>query len=348
MADQAMESFNIEEPQPQFGIVRRTPAEINVQQGYEGVPILKRPVWGWEIAWYFFVEGVSAGIYTLGTIADLAGAKRRPETITLERLVSLGAMMPAPVLLIADLGRPERFHHMLRVFKPRSPMNVGTWALSGYALFTTARAISGAKRHLPKTPWFQRFLAAIPERLMSIVGLPFSLTMLSYPGVLLSSTSIPVWAHSNFVGPLIACSSMSTAASAMTLVAHGTKDKPALKTLHRLENVVASAETAMLVAYVATAKKAAKPLVRGRQSKLFWVGAVALGILAPAILRTRRSKKASIAGSLLTLAGGLALKWAITHAGAESAEDRELSIHNARTSSATSNSGHHPTPQSSA
>lgn len=332
MADRAVKPVDLEEPQPQFGFVRRAAPEVNVQQGYEGVPILKRPVWGWEIAWYFFVEGLSAGIYTLGTVADLVGTRRCRETITIGRLLALFAMMPAPALLIADLGRPERFHHMLRIFKPRSPMNVGTWTLTGYALFTTTRAILGAKEHLPDIPGLHRVLDAIPEQLMSIGGLPFSLTMLSYPGVLLSSTSIPVWAHSNFVGPLIACSSISTAVGAMTLVAHATNDDVALETLDRFEYVVAGAETAALTAYLATAKKAARPLVRGKQSKLFWLGAVALGIVAPAILRTRRSKMASIASSLLMLAGGWALKWAITHAGSESAEDRELAINNAKNS----------------
>ena len=42
------------------------------------------------------------------------------------------AVLPAPALLIADLGRPARFLNMLRIFKPRSPMNMGAWCLVAF------------------------------------------------------------------------------------------------------------------------------------------------------------------------------------------------------------------------
>src|ERR1051326_7360025 len=34
-----------------------------VGYGYETVPMLKQPKWGWEIALYFFCEGISSGAY---------------------------------------------------------------------------------------------------------------------------------------------------------------------------------------------------------------------------------------------------------------------------------------------
>jgi formate-dependent nitrite reductase membrane component NrfD len=322
-------------PQPErvsesnLALVRGATAQRNATIGYENIPILKPPLWGWEIAWYFFVEGVSAGIYTLGTIADLVGVRRYQKTVTYSRLLALFAMMPAPALLIMDLGRPERFHHMLRVFKPRSPMNLGTWALSGYALFTTLRAAKGLGRLLSRIPFVGAMLKAIPERAASVAGLPFAMTMLSYPGVLLESTSIPMWSHTPFLGPLIAASSVSSGAAAMSLVGECTGDETAIRLVSKMENAGAVAEGVCLGAYFATAKRASKPLVRGKQSKLFWIGGVALGIIVPAILRRGKSKKARIAGSVLTLAGSFALKWAITHAGVESSRNRELANHNA-------------------
>lgn len=300
----------------------------NATVGYEDVPILKPPVWGWEIACYFFVEGVSAGIYTLGTIADLVGVRRHQETVKYGRLLALFAMMPAPALLILDLGRPERFHHMLRVFKPRSPMNLGSWALTGYALFTTLRAAKGLGRKLPRIPLITPILKAIPERAASVAGLPFAITMLGYPGVLLESTSIPMWSHTPALGPLIAASSVSSGAAAMSLVGEFTGDETAIRLVSKMENAGAVAEGVCLGAYFATAKSASEPLVRGKQSKLFWIGGVALGMIVPAILRRRKSRTARIASSVLTLAGSFALKWAITHAGAESSRDRELANRN--------------------
>ena len=314
---------------PAMELVREVKPQRNAMIGYEDVPILKPPVWGWEIACYFFVEGVSAGIYTLGTIADLVGVRRYRETVTYGRLLALFAMMPAPALLIMDLGRPERFHHMLRVFKPRSPMNVGSWALTGYALFTTLRAAKGLGRALPRIPLLTAVLNAIPEKAASVAGLPFAITMLSYPGVLLESTSIPVWSHTPVLGPLIAASSVGSGAAAMSLVGEFTRDETAIKLVSKMENASVVAEGVCLGAYFATAKSASKPLVRGKQSKLFWIGGVALGMIVPAILRRRKSKTARIASSVLTLAGSFALKWAVTHAGGESSRDRELANQNA-------------------
>lgn len=314
---------------PAVELTREVRPQLNAAQGYEGVPILKPPVWGWEIACYFFVEGVSAGIYTLGTVADLVGARSYRKTVTYGRLLALFAMMPAPVLLILDLGRPERFHHMLRVFKPRSPMNVGTWALTAYAFFTTLRAAKGLGKKLPRLPLLTAMLNAIPERTASVAGLPFAMTMLSYPGVLLESTSIPLWSHTPFLGPMIAASSVSSGAAAMSLVGECTGDENAVRLVTKMENASAVAEGVCLGAYFATAKSASKPLVRGKQSKLFWIGGVALGMIVPAILRQRKSRSARIASSVLTLAGSFALKWAITHAGKESSRDRELANHNA-------------------
>lgn len=314
---------------PPLELVRNIQAQRDARQGYEDVPILKPPVWGWEIACYFFVEGVSAGIYTLGTVADLVGVRRYRNTVTYSRLLALTSMMPAPALLIMDLGRPERFHHMLRVFKPRSPMNLGTWALTGYAFFTTLRAVLSVANRLPRVPLLSAVLKMIPERLFSAAGLPFAITMLSYPGVLLESTSIPVWTQTPFLAPLIAASSMSSGAAAMSLVGEWTRDEPAVSRVMKMENASFVAEGACLGAYLATANTSSKPLVSGGQSKLFWVGAVALGMVVPAILRQRKSRIARIASALLTLAGSFALKWAITHAGPESSRNRELANQNA-------------------
>ncbi|MCV5792012.1 polysulfide reductase NrfD, partial [Escherichia coli] len=61
--------------------------------------------------------------------ASLVGGDRARPTVRTARYVSFLAFLPCPPLLILDLGRPERFLHMLRVVKLRSPMSVGTWCL---------------------------------------------------------------------------------------------------------------------------------------------------------------------------------------------------------------------------
>lgn len=304
--------------------------------GYYGLPILKRPFWKWEIALYFFFEGVSAGSYVLCTIAGLRDKERFSKTVQTGRYLSFVTMLACPPLLIVDLGRPERFHHMLRVFKKSSPMNHGAWALSGYGIFASILALLAWPAS--KLPFgFARAVLRLaqrimPERLLGVLGLPFALTMVSYPGVLLSTTANPIWAHTHFLGSLFACSSMSNGAAALSLLNYGSDDHGLHKALGRFEDVATLAEAAALGLYLGTAKKATRPLFKGKQSKLFLLGAIGMGILVPFVLRRSRSKVVRDGlAPLLTLAGGAALKWSITYAGQESALDPELANWNGTT-----------------
>jgi hypothetical protein len=98
-------------------------------ESYYGRAILKAPAWEDDIAYYFFLGGLSAGASLLAAGADLTG---RPALRRGTRVGALGALVAGSFFLIRDLGRPERFLNMLRVFKPTSPMSVGTWILAAY------------------------------------------------------------------------------------------------------------------------------------------------------------------------------------------------------------------------
>ncbi len=319
---------------PAYDIARTARPERVNEPGYYGLPILKRPFWKWEIALYFFFEGVSAGANVLCSIAQLTARGRYGNAIRAGRSLSFATLLPCPALLIADLGRPERFHHMLRIWKKTSPMNHGAWALTGYGMVSALQlALAWPASRVPFGGRFLRFLQRmVPERLASALGLPFALTMVSYPGVLLSTTSNPLWAHTYFLGALFACSSMSSGAAALTLLNARSKDHDLDRRLREFEKVSTAAEVAALGLYVGTAGKATRPLFTGRQSRLFVIGAVGLGIVVPAILRRSGSAVLrNVVAPLLTLAGGAALKWAITYAGQESAMDTELANRNAPT-----------------
>ena len=316
---------------PVYDIQKTATPERVKESGYYGLPILKRPFWKWEIALYFFFEGISGGAYVLCTMAGLIDKKKHRGAINAGRYLSFLTMLPCPPLLIVDLGRPERFHHMLRIWKKTSPMNHGAWALSGYGMiasFLTMLALPASK--LPVGAPILRFLQRyMPERLISVLGMPFALTMVSYPGVLLSTTANPVWSHSHFLGSLFACSSMNSGSAALTLCNYFSDDHSLHKTLSRFEDVATVAEAAALGLYLGTAKKATSPLIKGKQRKIFLFGAIGLGILAPAILRRSKSKAIhSGLAPLLTIAGSLCLKWSITYAGQESALDFELASKN--------------------
>jgi formate-dependent nitrite reductase membrane component NrfD len=321
---------------PSYDILKAATPQGAREPGYYGLPILKRPFWKWEIALYFFFEGISAGSYVLCTIAALRDRDRFGPIIRKGRVLSFFTMLACPPLLVADLGRPERFHHMLRIFKRTSPMNHGAWALTGYGMLASLLTLLTVNAsRLPLGRAMLRLLQRwMPERLLGVLGMPFALTMISYPGVLLSSTANPLWSHTHFLGSLFACSSMSNGAAALSLCNYNRGDESVHHALARFEDVSTVAEAAALGLYLGTARKAARPLLRGKQSRLFLFGAVAIGLVAPALLRRSKSHllRSGLA-PLLTLAGGLALKWSITYAGQESALDAELASQNAPTKS---------------
>ena len=101
--------------------------EEQAEPSYYDYPVLVRPFWRLVIIWYFFFGGLAAGCYVIASIAALFGSREDRVVTRTGYYLSLLALLPCPPLLIKDLGRPERFLHMLRIFKVKSPMSMGTW-----------------------------------------------------------------------------------------------------------------------------------------------------------------------------------------------------------------------------
>src|SRR3954453_961812 len=97
--------------------------------GYYGQPVVKPPVWTWEIPVYFFVGGLAGMSAVIG--AGAAAVHHVEITRTAMGFAAIGASL-SPILLILDLGRPRLFINMLRVFKPQSAMSMGAWILAGF------------------------------------------------------------------------------------------------------------------------------------------------------------------------------------------------------------------------
>jgi len=178
---------------------------------YYGLPAIKKPEWKWPVPAYFFLGGLSSGAYIVAALVDLTG---RPEDQALRRAgryLQFAALLPCPVLLIADLGRPERFHHMLRVFRPRSMMNQGSWGLTLYSLFSGAAVAAQLAEDLAPGSRLLRFLR-LPLRAVTAMGILPAAYVGSYTGVLLSATNVPLWAGNRYwMGPLFFTSALSGA-----------------------------------------------------------------------------------------------------------------------------------------
>src|SRR5580698_7087689 len=110
------------------------------ESGYASLPITKVPGWHGIIAWDALLNGMATGLFLSAAVSELAAPAAFTPVSKVAYPVALVLLLVDLVLLVLDLGDPSRFHHMLRVFKPGSPMSVGTWCLTIFSLPLTAAA----------------------------------------------------------------------------------------------------------------------------------------------------------------------------------------------------------------
>lgn len=299
-------------------------------QGYYGIPPVKEHTWTWEIPVYFWLGGIGSGAHVVTTIARLVGNDDKA-FIRAGRYITLITMLLSPILLIMDLGRPERFYNMLRIVKWRSPMSMGTWGLSAFASLTGLVAASQvAEDGLLGRNILARFLAVLPDRLIGVLAMPFGLFVGAYTGVLIALTSVPIWARNAvLMGPLFIASAMSTGLSAISLVLHvlNAGEEKTLERLRRAEKGSLLLEGGLLAASLYKMGPWGKPLRTGRLGAWFFGGTVIGGLLAPfTLLQGRESRGRSLLASLLVLAGGYLLRRTIIDAGSLSARDPQATF----------------------
>jgi hypothetical protein len=278
--------------------------------GYYGVPLLKKPVWTWEVPLYFFVggaAGASAVIAAVGRWAD--------GDTTLVRdarwIAAVGSHLSA-ALLTADLGRPERFIYMLRVFKPQSAISMGSWTLAAFTASATGTAaaaflagrMNGGGSSL-------RAVAGTTGTVSAAAGT----VMCTYTGVLIGATVIPVWNENVSLLPLhFGASGVASAVGMLELTGH---DSPVLNDLGA---AAAAVETVVGAWIEARETPGLQPLRTGASGWLTRAGGVLSGPV-PLLCRMlgRRSPGWRRAATVSALAGSLLTRWGWVMAGRASA-----------------------------
>src|SRR5437660_8201514 len=309
------------------------------ERSYYDFPVLKAPTWHWEITWYFFFGGLAAGCYVIASIASLFGSREDRAVARAGYYLSLLSLLPCPPLLIKDLGRPERFLHMLRIFKVKSPMSMGTWGLVSFSFFSGVTAVIQAARDgMLGSWWGARLLAALPQRLLALPGTVLAVFLGGYTGVLLTATSVPLWSRSKVLGAVFISSAISTSSALISLVLRLTGSPASvLRKLERLEWIALLVEMAGLFTFLRGAGRAARPLVGTapkEHGRMFWSFVFGGGLVLPWLLQTglllgRHNKRNSGAGlvlSLLVLVGGYFLRRTIIEAGQTSSQDARSTL----------------------
>lgn len=163
------------------------------QTGYAGMTVTKVPAWHGMIAVDALLNGMATGLFLVAALSEFAApavflrvAKVAYPVALLLLLVDLG-------LLVLDLGDPLRFHHMLRTFKPGSPMSLGTWCLTIFSLPLTAAAGLSLLALVGYDFEWARVAAVL-------LGLLPGFGSAAYKGVLLSTNAQPGWKDARWMG----------------------------------------------------------------------------------------------------------------------------------------------------
>jgi formate-dependent nitrite reductase membrane component NrfD len=283
-------------------------------RSYYGRAVLKTPVWEWKVPAYLFTGGLSAGSAMLAAGADLTG---RPALRRVSRVGALASLAASAYFLVADLGRPERFHHMLRVAKPSSPMSVGTWILTAYG---PGAGLSGLAELMPmalRRTWAGKLLAwsARPAGLSAAAVAP---GVASYTAVLLSQTAVPAWHEAHAYLPFVFTGSAAASGGGLgMLLAPAEEAGPA----RRLAVAGAGLEVAASRLLERRLGLAAEAYTTGKAHRLRrWAEYLTVGGALGAVAARRNRPVAALSG-LALLAGSALQRFGVFEAGVESARD---------------------------
>jgi len=280
------------------------------EDSYYGLPLLKESVWQWPIPTYFYVGGLAGASAALAAAASLLGAGKLRRIARRGRFIAAGGAVASAALLIQDLGIRRRFLYMLRVFRPTSPMNLGTWLLTGFGAAATGALLPGRVG--------RGFACA-----SGILGLPLT----SYTGVLLTNTAVPLWSEARTtLPPVFVASAAASAASAFELMRLSPRERRVVRRMAIAGKVAELLNDVAMEREVSRVKRVAQPLHQGSSGAL-WRSATACKAASLALsLLPRKPRWAWVAGGVLGTLGALATRFAIFQGGKASARDPHATV----------------------
>ncbi len=276
------------------------------------------PNWGWLIALYFFVGGISGGAAFLAAMLDIFGGPAEQPMARIGYLVAIVALAICAPLLIIDLTLPGRFWHMLwqsnsggLMVKWWSPMSLGVWIITLFGLFLFLSTLGA----LAKAGWLPRALAVLGEGplgnvISALTGIG-GLFLAGYTGSILTGSNRPLWGDTTLLGVLFLLSGISAGGAAMLLVGRRWGSRMAIGWIGQMDAWSSLLELVVLAVMLVGLGAVATQVLGNAWGVALLVGTVLLGILLPIWMhwRPRLLGAATIPiAAILVLAGSLVLR----------------------------------------
>jgi hypothetical protein len=188
------------------------PPERAARLGYETNPTTKPPDWHGLVAWDMLLNNLTTGLFLVAALGEWAVPQAFSPIAKIAYPIALVLLLADLVCLVLDLGDPLRFHHMLRVFKPSSPMSLGVWSLTIYSLPLTAVVVIDLLPGEWAPPaWVRTLVVAL--------GLLPALASAVYKGVLFSVSAQPGWKDARWLGAYLTSSALLLGCAEMLALA---------------------------------------------------------------------------------------------------------------------------------
>lgn len=280
-------------------------------ESYYGKPILKEPTWKTpDVPLYLFLGGLAGASSLLAEGAALTG---KPDLERVARIAAATGAAAGTVALIHDLGRPERFLHMLRVLKPTSPLSVGSFILAPFSALSGAAAASNVTGLLPRL-----------GRLAGVGAAAFGPPLATYTAALLANTAIPAWHEAHRELPFVFGGSGAQAAGGLAmLLVPCDQAGPA----RRMALAGAAVEIAAAESILLRRGLVAEPYKTGMPGRLMTIARNCTAVASAAtLLAGKRSRFASALAGATYVAASLTTRFGIFEAGRASARDPQYVV----------------------
>ncbi|HLZ30787.1 MAG TPA: NrfD/PsrC family molybdoenzyme membrane anchor subunit [Chloroflexota bacterium] len=287
-------------------------------------PNFQIPRWGWWIVVYFFLGGITGGVYFAATWLDLFGDANDRAAMRFAHLIAFPLIVVGGLSLIVDLGQPLRFWHMIfeserfpvPILKLYSPISLGSAILGTFGIVSFVSFVDAT---LGKSRWLHASDNAVGKA-WSVLGAVVGLALSGYTGVLLSATNEPVWGNSPWIGALFLFSGISTGIAALVLVARRVP-RTTVEKLSEADNYMMVFELVTLIVFLVTLGAVGARFIFGTPTAILFAVVIVIGMLIPLALHWRPTlaggrRTASVLSAVLVLVGGFVLRWAVL-AGAE-------------------------------
>jgi Ni/Fe-hydrogenase subunit HybB-like protein len=258
---------------------RRSAAVGRGSSPYAAQVITKVPNWGNLTAFDILLNNLAVGTFLAVMLGSLLAPARFASLVSPAIILSLLLLGADLLLLVVDLGDTWRFHHMLRVFKPRAPMSLGTWSLTLFGILLGVAALAAVLRWLGAPEWINwlrnaaAWLAVIPA-----VG------AILYKGVLFSVTSQPGWRDARWLGGYISNSALLLGCSLLLALVAVLGQGGAAATLRAALLGLLLLDILLFIPLYREIAPTFKQRFDENGRMFFWLGVAALGWIIPFLL----------------------------------------------------------------